>query len=92
MSGDGDSETKGRWQRGAAITSLGVVIGLIAFALFCNALGLNFQDEGWAEGRDQPWQTHRTQLIGSLVGFAIAILLFWLGFIDTTRSRTSRDG
>lgn len=79
------------WMRGAAITALGVVIGIAAFALFCYAFGLNFEDEGWPKGREQPWQTHRPHLIASFVGFAIAILLFWLGFIDTTRAQRSRE-
>ncbi len=73
------------WLRGAVISGLGVVIGTVAFAVFCYSLGLNFSDEGWADNQPSPWQTNRIALIGSLVGFAVAILVFWLGFIQTTR-------
>jgi hypothetical protein len=88
MSSSQDSDPRHSWYRGAAISALGVLIGTIAFGTFCYAFGLNFSDEGWSDSHDQPWQTHRTQLIGSLIGFTIAILLFWLGFIQTTRSRS----
>ena len=71
------------WVRGAILSTLGVVVGAIAFALFCHAFGLNFSDEGWAENHD-PWETSPGSLIGSFLGFAIAILLFWFGFFQTT--------
>jgi hypothetical protein len=78
---DNANSTSHPWLRGVLISSAGVVIGMIAFALFCFSLGLNFQDEGWAADR----QIHRPSLVGSLVGLAIAILVFWLGFFQTTR-------
>jgi hypothetical protein len=61
------------------------VIGTVAFAVFCYSLGLSFSDEGWADNQASAWQTNRVALIGSLVGFSVAILAFWLGFIQTTR-------
>jgi len=76
-----------QWLRGAVISVIGVLIGTVAFVLFCYALGLNFSDEGWADN-GKPWQTNRGALIGSLVGIAVAILVFWLGFIQITRVKS----
>lgn len=80
-------ESNRPWLRGAMISGLGVLIGGIAFVSFCFALGLNFSDQGWPEHQN-PWQTNRVALIGTFVGFGIAILLFWLGFFQATRSKT----
>jgi len=86
MSSDQDHVPTHAWIRGAAISALGVLVGAIAFVLFCYTLGLNFTDEGWANHPNQPWQVNRVHLIGSFVGFAVGILLFWMGFVQTTRS------
>ena len=71
------------WLRGAVTSAAGVLVGSLALALFCYALGLNFSDEGWPQ--DQP--INRFMLVLSLAGFALAILIFWLGFFQTTYSR-----
>lgn len=73
------------WQRGAMISVLGAAIGAISLAWFCYAMGLNFTDEGWSD-QSRPWQENRLQLIGSCAGFIAAVLVFWLGFFQTTRS------
>jgi hypothetical protein len=78
-------ESNRPWLSGVLISALGVLIGGMAFALFCFALGLNFSDQGWPENQN-PWQTNRVALVGSFAGFGIAILVFWLGLIDATRS------
>lgn len=78
-------QPKYTWLRGAVISGIGVVIGTVAFAVFCYSLGLNFSDEGWADNQPSAWQSNRVALIGSLAGFSVAILTFWLGFIQTTR-------
>ena len=70
------------WLRGVLLASGGIVMGALSLALFCFALGVSFSEEGWSENRavDGP------ALVGSLVGFAIATLLFWIGFVQTTRA------
>lgn len=78
--------SKHPWLRGVIISAAGVIIGATALVSFCYSLGLNFQDEGWGDN-EQGWQTNRPALFGSLVGFALAILVFWLGFFQTTNSR-----
>lgn len=85
MNSDPDPQTKYPWLRGAVISGVGAVIGIIAFAVFCYSLGLSFSDEGWAGNRQPDWQANRNALIGSLVGLSVAILTFWLGFIQMTR-------
>lgn len=72
------------WLRGAIISASGVLVGTLSLVLFCYALGLNLQDEGWPEER----QINGTLLATSLVGFAAAILVFWLGFFQTTDSKS----
>ncbi len=81
-----DSQTNPHWRRGALITGLGVLLGCLALTLFCHAMGLNFSDEGWAENQNA-WQENRAALIGSFVGFGLAILIFWLGFFLTIHSK-----
>ena len=85
MSSNPDPQPKYPWLRGAVISAAGVVIGTISFAVFCYSLGLNFSDEGWADNRASPWQTNPIGFVGSLAGLSVAILAFWLGFIQTTR-------
>lgn len=85
MNSDPDPQPKYPWLRGAVISGIGVLVGAVSFGVFCYALGLNFQDEGWANNRPRDWQTNRIALIGSVVGFTAAILAFWLGFIQITR-------
>ena len=46
------------WLRGAAVSGIGVVIGIVSLVLFCHALGLNLRDQGWGSGSDS-WNTNR---------------------------------
>ena len=85
MSSSSDPHSNVPWLRGALISGVGVIIGAIAFAVFCYALGLNFTDQGWSDNQASPWETNRVALIGSLLGLSFAILAFWLGFIQITR-------
>lgn len=81
-----DEDAKPRlpgWVRGGVISVAGVLIGAAALALFCIALGVNLRDEGWSEGQS----VDRLMLIVSLVGFGIATLLFWIGFILATHAK-----
>lgn len=72
------------WIRGAAISAAGVLLGMLSLGLFCHSLGVNFSEEGWSETR----QINRGAMIASLVGFALATLLFWIGFIQAAHART----
>jgi hypothetical protein len=78
------AETVHPWKRGAALSALGVIVGIGSLGWFCHALGLNFSDEGWSDS-GAPWQDNFTSLAGSCIGFVVATLLFWLGFFQTTR-------
>ena len=80
------SNSKPPWLAGALVATLGVVVGTASLVLFCYALGLNLQDEGWSDAQ-VAWGPHPIALASSLVGFAISILLFWLGFVRITRSK-----
>ena len=73
------------WMRGAAVSSIGVVIGIASLVLFCHALGLNLRDEGWGSASDS-WDTNRGEVIVSFIGFGIGTIIFWLGFHQTTRA------
>lgn len=75
------------WINGAIIGAIGALIGLASLAWFCSALGLNFSDEGWAGDNPENWKANRTALIGSCLGFVIAVLVFWIGFFQTTDRR-----
>jgi hypothetical protein len=70
------------WLRGVLLVVAGMLLGALALGVFCFALGVNLADEGGSN--DQ--QANRPALIVSLVGFAIATLLFWIGFVQTTRA------
>ena len=72
------------WLRGAVVSSIGVVIGVVSLVLFCHALGLNLQDQGWGTSSDA-WNTNRGEVIISFVGFGISTIIFWLGFHQTTK-------
>ena len=87
MNRNEEHETSYPWVRGAVMSGVGALIGTIAFAVFCYALGLNFTDEGWSENAS-PTPARRIALIGSLIGFVVAILIFWLGFFQTIRSKS----
>ncbi len=73
------------WLRGAVVSSIGVVIGIVSLILFCHALGLNLRDQGWGSGSDS-WNTNRAEVIVSFIGFGISTVIFWLGFHQTTKS------
>ncbi|MCP4940355.1 MAG: hypothetical protein GY924_00010 [Planctomycetaceae bacterium] len=72
------------WLRGAAVSGIGVVIGIVSLVLFCHALGLNLRDQGWGSGSDS-WNTNRGEVIVSFIGFGIGTVIFWLGFHQTTK-------
>ncbi len=57
------------------------ILFTIALALFCFALGLDFVNEGWAPRQDGESVVGDRQvpLVLSLVGFAISIVLFFVG-------------
>ena len=83
---DTDS-SKHLWLRGALISGIGVLIGIAAFTLFCHSLGLNLRDQGWPKN-GVSWDSNRGELLFSFLGFAIATVLFWLGFYQATHDRT----
>lgn len=74
------------WRRGVAVSAIGIAVGMVSLGLFCFSLGLNFRDEGWSDGQPT-WEKNWAWLLCSLVGFAIAILVFWMGFFQTTHSK-----
>jgi len=75
------------WRKGALISGLGVIIGITAFVLFCHSLGLSLRDQGWGESGES-WSANRGELVLSFIGFAVATILFWLGFFHVTHSRS----
>ncbi|HBV66024.1 MAG TPA: hypothetical protein DEF45_23735 [Rhodopirellula sp.] len=73
------------WLRGAVVSSIGVIIGIVSLVLFCHALGLNLREQGWGSGNDS-WNTNRSEVIVSFIGFGMSTVIFWLGFHQTTKS------
>ncbi len=74
------------WIRGALVSSIGVAIGIASLVLFCHAMGLNLQDEGWSSEGDIQ-KANRGKLLISFLGFGISTVVFWLGFHQTTKSK-----
>lgn len=74
------------WRKAVMISGVGMIVGIAAFVLFCHSLGLNFRDQGWGES-EASWETNRVELGISFAGFAVATVLFWLGFFHATQSR-----
>ena len=78
-------ETSSRpWLRGAIFSGVGILIGIVSLMLFCHALDLNLQDQGWAPN-SSPWDSNRGELMTSFVGFGVSTIIFWLGFHQTTK-------
>ena len=73
------------WLRGAILSVAGGLIGIASLVLFCHALGLNLQDQGWAPDSGS-WDSNRGELLTSLVGFGISTIIFWIGFHQTTKT------
>ena len=74
------------WRKAILVSGSGIIVGIIAFILFCHALGLSFRDQGWGEN-ETSWETNRVELAFSFLGFAVATVLFWLGFFKATHTR-----
>ena len=65
---------------GCSLCGIGIVIGSVALLFCCYSLGADFRDEGWGELASTQPGPRRIWFVLSLIGFAIAIPLFWVGF------------
>ena len=72
------------WFRGAILSVVGVLIGIASLVLFCHALGLNLQDQGWSPDSGS-WDSNLGELLTSFVGFGLSTIIFWIGFHQTTK-------
>lgn len=71
-----------RLRTGIWLIAMGTAVFVVALGLFCVALGLDFQNEGWSgsgsvDGESANWSS--MQLIVSSIGFTISIVLFFVG-------------
>ena len=69
-------------RNGLLLISLGTFVFVVALFLFCFALGLNFESEGWSEtvaGEDGRANWSVTQMAASSAGFLVSIVLFFWG-------------
>ena len=75
--------------QGAVLCGVGVLIGMIALVMCCYSFGVDFRGEGWGEMGANSSVLRRQSLILSLVGFGVAIPLFWVGFFRITHPELS---
>lgn len=67
---------------GAFLIAFSVLVFTVSLTLFCIALGLDFQNEGWSgevAGKDGVAELNSWQLILSSIGFTASILFFFVG-------------
>lgn len=74
---------------GIVFIAVATLVFVVALTLFCIALGLDFQSEGWsgqvadADG-EATWD--RTSMAVSTVGFIASIVLFFVGVQRVSQS------
>ena len=73
--------------RGILLCVTGILLGILSLVVCCYSFGIDLHSEGWNREAAEPKSIHRLLLIGSLVGFAIAIPLFWVGFFQVSHPK-----
>ena len=69
-------------------------MGLVSLMLCCFAFGANLESEGWGDVSAQSAIGRQIPFVLSLIGFGVAIPVFWIGFFrltDPDRSSTGGD-
>ena len=82
-----------KWWKAGLLCAAGTLIGFFSLVLCCYSFGVNFSTEGWSEQAGEPTSSRRVVLAVSLVGFAVAIPVFWVGFFRLSHPELgSTDG